>query len=322
MAGNLAMVHRVFMGMSFELDGLHLNPVIPEAYGGTRTLKNFNYRNAQLDITIHGHGTEISMVRIDGKEIEDAFIPADWTGPHTIEITMAGNAFPQQSITEVDNHFTLPTVQAFKDNSFIKWQAVDGVQEYRVYKNGVLSFSHPKVNNLDVNTRSHVSHMVTAVDAQGYEGFASEPVVFSNNEQIIQLEQHAPSSDKNYSNYSGDGFIEVSLERNRTIEIPITISEPGDYAIDFRYSNGNGRWNTNNKCAIRSLSVDDQYTGVVVFPQRGLDEWSEWGYSNARVVSLAAGTHRVRIHFEDWNHNMNVDVNTAMLDHMRLIKIQ
>ena len=32
MAGNLAMVHRVFMGIEFDTDGLHLNPVVPEAY--------------------------------------------------------------------------------------------------------------------------------------------------------------------------------------------------------------------------------------------------------------------------------------------------
>ncbi|MEZ4685478.1 MAG: hypothetical protein R3B47_05275 [Bacteroidia bacterium] len=36
MAGNLAMVHRVFMGMQFETDGLKAAPVVPEAYSGTK----------------------------------------------------------------------------------------------------------------------------------------------------------------------------------------------------------------------------------------------------------------------------------------------
>ena len=38
MAGNLAMVHRVFMGMDFKVDGLVFNPVIPQVYGGKKDL--------------------------------------------------------------------------------------------------------------------------------------------------------------------------------------------------------------------------------------------------------------------------------------------
>ena len=70
----------------------------------------------------------------------------------------------------------------------------------------------------------------------------------------------------------------------------------------MHYSNGSGRWNTNNKCAIRSLSVNDNYEGVLVFPQRGKDEWSEWGFSNCLQVSLKSGIYRLKIHFDDWNN--------------------
>ena len=53
-AGSLAMVYRVFFGMEFAVDSLHLQPVIPEALGGTRTLTNFHYRHAVLSITVKG----------------------------------------------------------------------------------------------------------------------------------------------------------------------------------------------------------------------------------------------------------------------------
>jgi len=45
MAGNLAMVHRVFIGMDFQNDGLSFNPVVPKNYGGTKTLSNFKYHS-------------------------------------------------------------------------------------------------------------------------------------------------------------------------------------------------------------------------------------------------------------------------------------
>jgi len=91
--------------------------------------------------------------------------------------------------------------------------------------------------------------------------------------------------------------------------------------IDIRYSNGSGPWNTDNKCALRSLYTNGQYTGALVFPQRGTDEWSDWGRSNSYVVRLNAGSNSLRLVLEEWNINMNVEVNRAMLDYVRLIKL-
>ena len=62
MAGNLAMVHRLFMGISFEVDGIRFEPVIPRVYGGTKKLSNFRYRDAVLNITVRGYGNEISFI--------------------------------------------------------------------------------------------------------------------------------------------------------------------------------------------------------------------------------------------------------------------
>lgn len=66
--------------------------------------------------------------------------------------------------------------------------------------------------------------------------------------------------------------------------------------------------------------MNDEYQGVLVFPQRGQDEWSDWGFSNSISVELKAGSNDINIHFKEWNNNMNVEVNRAMLDYIRLIK--
>ncbi|WGH76363.1 hypothetical protein P8625_04140 [Tenacibaculum tangerinum] len=321
MAGNLAMVHRVFMGMKFTTEGLAFNPVIPSAYDGERTLSNFKYRNATLNINIKGHGTKIKSVRIDGKTQDKAFIEHDASGTHEIFIEMANNDFPNKGINKVENHFTPTTVLAKKEGDWVKWQAMNTAKEYRIYKNG--SFLKTTTQTEFKNDEDlYASYMISAVDTQGYEGFASEPVVFAKEARTIEAEEFAVSSSLPYSNYSGNGFVELSLHKNKEIVFTFEIEKDGTYLLDFQYSNGSGPWNTNNKCAIRSLTVNDNFEGVIVMPQRGKDEWSDWGFSNIHQVPLKSGINTVKVHFEDWNNNMNVDVNTAMLDYLRVIQIK
>ena len=90
--------------------------------------------------------------------------------------------------------------------------------------------------------------------------------------------------------------------------MPVTVPKAGKYLIDLRYSNGTGPWNTDNNCAIRSLYVNDDYEGVMVLPQRGIDEWSDWGFSNSREVQLQKGKNEIRLKFEDWNINMDGEI--------------
>lgn len=115
--------------------------------------------------------------------------------------------------------------------------------------------------------------------------------------------------------------MEISTEKNQRIELPVEVEATGTYRIDVRYANGSGPWNTDNKCALRSLYVDDAHQGTLVFPLRGKDEWSDWAFSNSYEVPLSAGKHVISLVFEPWNHNMNVEINRAMLDYVRLSKV-
>jgi hypothetical protein len=92
--------------------------------------------------------------------------------------------------------------------------------------------------------------------------------------------------------------------------------------VDFRYANGNGPTNTDNKCAIRTLKVDGRQEGSLVFPQRGTGEWSNWGYSNSVRIYLAKGKHTITLSFENFNDNMNGDINQAMIDYMRIVWLE
>ena len=162
------------------------------------------------------------------------------------------------------------------------------------------------------------------MDKNGVQSFASEPVMVANEKLITtyEIESSNPKSDLGYQGFAGTGFTEITTALNKTINIVLKVTEPGLYAIDFKYANGNGPTNTENKCAIRTLSVDGKAAGTSVFPQRGKNEWSNWGYSNSVQVQLTKGDHTVRLSLEDHNDNMNGDINQAMLDNMRVIKLK
>ncbi|MEM8901382.1 MAG: glycogen debranching protein, partial [Bacteroidota bacterium] len=317
MAGNLAMVHRVFMGMEFRNDGLHFTPVVPKAFGGEKTLSNFTYRDAKVNITIKGYGNQIKSATINGEAVEEVYIPTNASGTFDVVVELVNQPFPHQNINLVENYFTPTTVLSRMEGDQLVWDSVAETKEYRIYKNGEL-LTTTSENSFKIEDEAYASYMVSAVDEMGYEGFASEPLLIVQDEQIIEVEDFAPASSLPYTNYSGRGFAAVSLTQNREINIPVTIEKAGIYSLDFKYANGSGRWNTNNKCAIRSLTVNGDYQGVIVLPQRGQDEWSDWGFSNITLVELQVGENVIKVHFEDWNNNMNVDVNTAMLDFLRL----
>ncbi len=321
MAGNMAMVHRVFMGINFEPGGIALKPVIPEVYGGTRTLSNFSYRNSKLNIIVKGHGNQVASFKIDGNISDKAFFPASLTGNHTIEIEMKNNAFGDTKINLVENKFTLTNPQAKLYGTKLVWDAVPGATAYNIYKNGIVIKAISE-NQYEVNVDEFAEYKITALDDQKTESFSSEPILIctDSDQKIIEVETFAEKSKLPYSNYSGDGFVEISSSKNREINMNIVTSVSGTFLIDCRYANGTGPWNTDNNCGIRSVYLDGKYSGVWVFPQRGTNEWSDWGFSNILEVPLEKGNNKLTIKFEDWNTNMDGEINDALLDYIRIIR--
>ncbi|MBL0100045.1 MAG: glycogen debranching protein [Saprospiraceae bacterium] len=322
MAGNLAMVHRLFIGMSFEPQGLRFQPVIPKIYDGNKNLTGFKYRNATLDIKVRGFGNKISSIKMDGKELSDNFLPGDLKGYHTIDITMNNLPFNKAPIQVVENVFSPlnPLTRLIDDN--LTWDPVKAAVAYKVYKNGSLVAVIKNTSYLILESET-AEYSVSAVDSHDWESFMSEPILVASDDkiQLFQMEDIAEKAALPYSNFQGNGFVEISNDKNRKITINVQVTKAGRYLADFRYANGSGPWNTDNKCAIRSMYVNNSYHGVIVMPQRGQNEWSEWGWSNLCELELKTGKNEITVMFEPWNINMNGEVNTAMLDYMRLINV-
>lgn len=323
MAGNLAMVYRVFMGISFKTNGISLSPVIPKPFGGKKTLSNFKYRNAVLDINVNGFGKKISSIKMDGQSLATSFIPATLKGKHSIIIEMDNISFGDDPLNIVPNHFSLANPVATQKENKIEWNTIEGAAYYNVYRNGQF-VEKTNATDFQVDSSKTATYKITTVDKYGWESFTSEPVLIASeaNVTIVELEGFANKASLPYTNFTGSGFVEFSTTNNRNFGISLNVSKAGKYLLDFRYSNGSGPWNTENKCAIRSLYANGKYIGALVFPQRGTDLWSDWAYSNAYYLDLKKGDNLLKIKFEGWNNNMNIDVNRMMLDNLRMIYVR
>jgi len=89
----------------------------------------------------------------------------------------------------------------------------------------------------------------------------------------------------------------------------------------MRYANGTGPVNTDNNCGIRSLYVNGSFAGSMVFPQRGKDEWSDWGSTGVEWISLREGENTLNLRYEEFNRNMDGVINEFLLDYIIIEKI-
>jgi hypothetical protein len=323
LSGNISLVHKVFFGIEFKNDSLSFHPFVPEVFKGERTLDNFKYRNTILNIKMTGFGNEIAEFMIDGKATSDHSISATVTGTHYVEIKLTGKKFNDDNINNQPVYFSPATPEVSHENNTLVWQDVKNAVLFNVLKNGKI-ISSKNDTSFDVVKGLPVEYQVIAVDKSNVPSFASEPIIVADEKYIAtyEAENFAPKSDSSFKGFSGQGFVETSTILNRKISFNIQINQDGLYSIDFRYANGNGPTNTENKCAIRTLNVEEKKAGTIVLSQRGKNEWSNWGYSNAVKVFLTTGNHNISLNFENFDDNMNLEINQAMIDNMRIIELK
>lgn len=309
-AAQAAVVPHVYFGISYEADRLVFAPFVPKALKGNRRLSNFKYRNAVLDMSIHGYGTEIGEFLLDGKPAKPELM-GDISGHHTVDITLACNSVAPMRMNLVDNAY-LPVTPALKqEGTKLTWLPTDGSARYEVLRNGRVV---EKVSSCEYVMKEDGEYAVRGVGEDGMEGYISAPVDFFS--KVIDIKA------KDFGVADG-GYLDLTRNKNVFVSIPLGIEEEGDYSIDFRYSNGAGSVTTANKCATRLLRIDNGMpsTSAVVFPQRGENNWGEWGYSNKTKVHLAPGKHVVSVSFTDQTENMNLEFNCAHLESVRLVKV-
>ncbi|MDD1058649.1 hypothetical protein NMG29_10540 [Streptomyces cocklensis] len=85
----LNMIDSGLFGLGFGDHGLTVAPTLPAGWGDA-TLRGLHYRDATLTIALHGAGTKIRSLTLDGRRLHGDTVPASLKGEHTIEVTLTG----------------------------------------------------------------------------------------------------------------------------------------------------------------------------------------------------------------------------------------
>lgn len=184
----------------------------------------------------------------------------------------------------------------------LSWKAVEGASEYEVY-----------VSNVKVDQTTELSVVVpdswrgtmcvVAKNADGQPSFPSEPVFMVDDTVCKQFDP-----------------VMLKRESEEFMIEDIDVPEDGLWYLEWVYANGNGDITTDRKCAIRTLYIDGERVDICVFPQRGVDNWQEWGVTSPVAVRLGKGRHTVSLRFEPENDNMHIDTNEFMIRELHLAK--
>ena len=325
LSGNIALTCRILFGINYEDNGLSFSPFVPKVMADNRTLSNFTYRDAKLNITVKGHGQHIKSFMLNGKECKP-FIPVDIKGVNEIVIEMDCEEIPAQAVNNQPNLKAPLTPIAWIEDGRLCWNPIEYIGHYEVILNGKRV---AKTRQTSYALTEQGEWQVIGVSEAGVESFASEPR--SNADRFVVEMPGEKTSMKSaeisyqplipIAGYNGNGFVETD---HSTAAISVTVDVPadGEYAFSLRYANGNGPVNTENKCAIRTLTVDGNKIGTVVMPHRGVANWDDWGMTNEVKTELKAGKHTLCIEYRPENENMNLSTNHAIIDCVKLVRVK
>lgn len=338
LSGNIALTMKMLFGITPETAGLAFKPFIPKELNDNRTLTGLRYRGMTLDISIEGYGNRISKFYLHGKA-HAPFVPADLKGPQEVKIVMDNNSPQPMKVNETANVKAPLTPTAWltydasipngRENSpklnLLQWQPIEYIDYYIILRDGK---QVAVTRETTWNASLPGEYQVIGVDANDVQSFASEP---RDNYPVITVEMPVETnkitSDEACNvprtpihGYRGTGFAEID-HTTGPIHIGVEVKEAGTYSLDFRYANGNGPVNTQNKCAIRTVLVDNNRLGTVVFPQRGAGNWDDWGTTNTLQAHLTPGRHVITLTYLPENENMNFSTNHALVDRLLLRRI-
>jgi hypothetical protein len=321
-AGTLAAQLRVLFGVRLDRDSLRFAPMVPPQYAGVRTLRDLRWRGATLEVEVRGSGAGVRRALLDGAVLPTAAIPATLTGAHRVELELDGT-WPASSVTTVADVIAPATPVLARSGASLRWEGVSGAARYVVHRNG------RPVDTLGQTARRYAVASVEraedwqleALSSSGVASFLSEPVRVEPPAAVLEAKPEG-ATERAHDGFTGAGYLTLDAGQGTVARAVLRVPKSGTYAVEVRYANGNGPINTEDKAAIRTLRLDGQDLGVVVMPQRGGGAWNQWGWSNRLSVRLAPGTHVVELRFDPRDRNMNGVVNVALVDLVRLTRIE
>lgn len=294
--GIAAIVMKGFFGMDFQPDGIRFNPMVPPEYPDVKHIGALKYRDAVLDLNLHGIGDRIASFTIDSVTGIRPFLPDTLTGYHRVDIRLTGNKLDHEELNICNPLLPPPAPRIIKESeTSLRIADRDRSSYYTVFVNGVVSeetdgdsfdFTPDGINPLFVD--------VAATDSAGYRSVSPRPVIFAprGSETTVSASSITPRRTPLHlikDRATASRYIELAARHNTRLTCYVNIEHEGDYFLTLGYSNGSER------CGLRSIAVNEHECGTLICPAVTRDDWISVHDSNTIVVSLGKGVNKISL---------------------------
>lgn len=305
-AGTLAGYYRVMFGMNYDEDGITFNPQIPSWMHGPFELSNFKYRNSDLTIKLKGEGDKVSSFKVDGtaEDINTYVFSANSSGSHTIEIVMEKSGTEYKMNKSEDNLVVCPEMPSLSySNGNLSWTPKSGLT-YKLWTGK--EYIDVSGGSYNVDTSVYGCYSLMAVSSDGVCSELSKPVVVSPNRIKVEAENGSATS-----GCISNGYVIDNRSKSANLTLNVNITKKGKYQLSGIYNNS-GDPTSGVSCAIRSVYVDGNDMGALVFPEVSSSRKNQT--STHLTLDLDEGAHSVKIFYDTANwydRNMSITKNNV-----------
>ena len=344
-AGFLGVVLRGIAGLNVDGSEIWLQPVMPALCGGALSIQNVKVGTTTINIEIHGVGSKIASMMIDGKSAENGTIVRDGK-THEVVITMEHQPLPWNEYTPLWNSLAavpispLVTADIEKGKLYLEWNQPGSLFEILIDGKTVGSTNENWYRTKVNNKFAHIAEVQTVTEGLPTVFGTIVRVDDKSNTIFCEAEEAAAVggtfSDRNDANmeataaknsaefdnlaFNGRGYVsQWGANSGDTLTFTVNIKKAGRYAIDIRYQNGNGPINTGSGCGIAAVSIDGTIVRRLPLAQRG--SWMDWGFSSAVVTDLPKGANTIVLLTDEYCHNERGSYNPVNVDLIRVARM-
>lgn len=289
-----ATVLKGMFGISVSPSGMTFSPMVPAAFTGEKRIEGLRYRNSTLDVNILGTGDRVASFKLDSISIDDRSVSPDLSGHHTVTITLSGNDLNCKPL-KVEASKTIPPLPVVKWSSPFDFTITnfDRQSRYGVYINGVMEEAISSDHYSICQSGLTVTDIVPMPSAD-CAGYTAKPHVYIPPSNLITIPASSITPRRPPRHFIKDpatatNYIELAARHNTRITCYANVPDEGDYLITIGYSNGTDR------CALRTLDVNDRYAATLIFPPRRALDWISVYPSTTAEVHLNAGVNKLAL---------------------------
>lgn len=349
----LSNIYRTIFGLSFESDGLHIEPFVFKSLGKNLELCDFNFANSKLNLKIFGTGNKIDEAYINGKKVSKVVIPYGESKVWNVEIKMKTEKKDEKKpVPSIYSDFISPQIPVvsydfdgktgyikvrhkedsllvlFKNGKFCDWY--DGAKKLEVKPSSFMDIYqfiavpkdvdikdvcfHPYLPSDQIRVESSKNTFFVEAEKSKFLGGKIKKEDFSEKPGKVSVDLQA-----SIANFGS--FIEKwGCDESDFIEFKVKVPVTGKYAVDIRYQNGNGPVNTGDKCALAFMNVNNEENNFpFIMAQTG--SWSAWKFTASKVIKLNKGMNVIKLFKGEHSKTSKNRLNSVNVDLIRVSKI-